>query len=130
MSASTQRKPETRDAEGRFVPGVSGNPGGQPKGLRELEKQVLERFGPRVLDALEKLYELGSTSENDKVRVAALDCFVKHVKGAPRPPKDEPETPAANEAELVAKVIDSVVAKDPEAVRARLALVADPERAR
>jgi len=48
--------PENRDAEGRFQPGVSGNPGGRPKKLRELRNAIDDAHTPeKVLAVVDKL---------------------------------------------------------------------------
>lgn len=131
MSATAHKSDGSRP-EWQFKPGQSGNPGGKPKWLTALQNEIGTRFAPKVLDALQALLAIGTDEgESGKVRVAALDVFIKHVKGAPRPPKDdEPEAHPANEAELVDKVIDSLAQRHPEKVRARLALVpvkSDPD---
>lgn len=81
---------------------------------------MLETHGPKVLDALQALYDMGTdVAENGKVRVAALNAFVTHVKGAPRPPKDD-EQPPQDEGELLERVVETVCKRNPGLVAGKL----------
>lgn len=98
-----QAKPLRNDA-GQLVPGQGSlNPGGKSKRMRELDELIALCFGPKCLTALQRLFEIGTSTatvkmntrwgENDvamydaRSQVAALTAFLLHVKGAPRPPK-------------------------------------------
>lgn len=115
---------DDRDADGKWKPGQSGNPGGMPRGIRALEQAVLVAHGPNVLVALQALFDLGMDEDQPgKVRVPALNAFVNHVKGAPRAPKDEDATPETDGA-LLERVAETLVRKNPELVQAKLTSMA------
>jgi len=62
--------PDNRDAEGRFRPGVSGNPGGRPKGLRVLEEALEEsRDADHVLAVVDQLRTLALEGDVQAARV-------------------------------------------------------------
>lgn len=118
--------PGSRTAEGRWKPGVSGHPGGAPRGLRELQAKVLAAHGENVLVALQTLFDLGMDPDTPaKVRVPALNAFVSHVKGAPQAPKDEKADEQVNEGELLDRVTDRLVStpEGRERLAAKLSLV-------
>jgi hypothetical protein len=131
-----------------WQPGQSGNPGGMPKGTRarlnELQASLTLAHGGKVLTALQKLFEMGTDERTytaadkrgepvevpvveAKIRVAALNAFVTGVgnlsgwANAAKAP--EQEQPVADEAELLGRVVESVVRRDPALVAAKLALV-------
>jgi hypothetical protein len=58
--------PQRRVIGRPFPPGVSGNPGGAPKGLAEVRRMAQER-SPRAVERLGELVE----DENGKVAIAA-----------------------------------------------------------
>lgn len=45
--------PENRLPDGRFLKGVSGNPGGKPKGLPEFREHLMAKCYPKAVAALE-----------------------------------------------------------------------------
>ena len=55
--------PDNRDEAGRFIPGVTGNPGGRPKGIAQLAREHKDK-------ALEVLVA-GMDDEDARVRIAA-----------------------------------------------------------
>lgn len=55
-----------------FKPGVSGNPGGQPKWVREMR----DLCGKHSPEAIQTLVELMQTSPKDEVRKAAADSIL------------------------------------------------------
>lgn len=59
MPNKTGIKQEVRDDKGRFVPGVSGNPAGKPKGVRHMTS-LLE-------DAIRKVAEDNGTPEDVQI---------------------------------------------------------------
>lgn len=131
-------KPQ-RDEKGRVLPGgPSLNPGGRLRKVSEIEQLITHCFGPKVLTALQKLFELGmsdathtvvsrSGQEYDvptvdaRTKVAALTSFVVHVKGAPRSSsvKDEDTEPLPGDvAEMLRKLFER-----PELRRAALTVL-------
>jgi len=114
-----------------FPKGKSGNPGGMPAGLRKLQATITLAHGYKVLTALQRLFEMGMDTsvttvlskkgeaiEVDAippaVRAQCLTAFVDKVGGltglqsVARLPTEE-QTP--DEAELVERVVDGVLAK-------------------
>ena len=55
--------PENRDASGRFVPGVTGNPGGRPKGIAAIARQHTDKAVDVLVAAMDE--------DDPRVRVAA-----------------------------------------------------------
>lgn len=53
---NTGRKQELRDNEGKFLPGVSGNPAGKPKGSRSFTTKVKEAL-EKIADGKDYTYE-------------------------------------------------------------------------
>lgn len=114
-----------------WKPGQSGNPGGMPVGLRKLQASITLAHGYKVLTALQRLFEMGMDERTyiqtgpdgeevevpvveAKVRAQCLTAFVDKVgtltglQSVARLP-DEEQT--ADEGELVARVVDGVLAK-------------------
>lgn len=60
--------PDNRDRDGKFQPGLSGNPGGRPKAFREYQDWLRENCLPKAKDALVKCLE----SEDEKVQIMAV----------------------------------------------------------
>ena len=71
-------KPQSRGPEGRFPKGVSGNPGGQPKGLRELRAKLREH-ADEMVDALLETIRAGTGS----TRLEAIKVGLAYVYGKP-----------------------------------------------
>ena len=69
---------KVRDANGRFVPGVSGNPQGRP-GLDPEVKAILSAAAP---DAARKLVEL-SQSDDERVATVAAQAILDRLFGKP-----------------------------------------------
>jgi hypothetical protein len=55
--------PENRDASGRFVPGVTGNPGGRPKGIAAIARQHTDKAVDVLVAAMD--------SDDERVKIAA-----------------------------------------------------------
>jgi hypothetical protein len=56
MSENFAGQQQERDVEGKFLPGVSGNPNGRPKGSTDKRTQIREELlGPILPKAVEKL---------------------------------------------------------------------------
>ena len=55
--------PDNRDAAGRFIPGMTGNPGGRPKGIAAIARQHTDR----AMDVLTAAMD----DPDARVRVAA-----------------------------------------------------------
>jgi hypothetical protein len=64
----------------RFQPGVSGNPGGRPRALVEVEALAREHS----VAAIERLVDLMSNSLSDAVRLAAANSLLDRALGKPR----------------------------------------------
>jgi Family of unknown function (DUF5681) len=72
--------PEKRTPEGRFVPGVSGNPGGRPKGLREFREALEAANVPQLMiDVLLR----GLVHEDMEIALAAYDRAAAYLYGRP-----------------------------------------------
>lgn len=118
--------------QGRFQPGQSGNPGGMPKGLRKLQATITLAHGYKVLTALQRLFEMGMDERtylapgpggdevevpvvDAKVRAQCLTAFVDKVgalSGLQAVARmDQEDDAPADEKELVARVVDGVLAK-------------------
>lgn len=65
-------------SNGRFQPGVTGNPGGRPKMPEEL-KTRLRDLGPKAVETLEHLLE----SEQERIRLAAAQTLLDRAYGKP-----------------------------------------------
>jgi len=62
--------PHNRDSEGRFLPGASGNPGGRPRKLAELDPVLDEHRSPENVRAvLAKLRELALAGDIQAMRL-------------------------------------------------------------
>lgn len=92
---STNTSPSRTLGAGRpFSPGVSGNPGGRPKAVKELLERA-RRSVPAAFDLAEKL--IADDDADDRVRLDAAKFLASYGLGAP--PKsvpDEPSDPAAD----------------------------------
>ena len=75
----------TPEEKGRFLPGRSGNPGGRPKKLRELEERILTEFGGDVIPLLQHLLVMATTPTEDSMGdVHAAKEFLDRVLGKAR----------------------------------------------
>ena len=67
-----------RGAGRPFEPGTSGNPGGRPRKLRELEEAIQAAHGvPEVLEVLGKVREQALTGDMNAAKID-LDRVVGH----------------------------------------------------
>lgn len=66
---------------GRLLPGVSGNPGGRPKIIREVITAEREHFG-RCVRKLRRIFE--DADEDSKVRISAFVAWSDRVIGKPK----------------------------------------------
>ena len=80
-----------RDANGRFVPGVSGNPQGRP-GLDPEVKSILTAAAP---DAARKLVEL-INAEDPRVAGTAAGAVLDRLYGKPATSTDMKVTASSN----------------------------------
>lgn len=70
-----------RDERGRWLPGQSGNPGGQPAGVAKLRKHLVDTgFDER---AVEELKNLCLSARSERVKFAALELVLAYVYGRP-----------------------------------------------
>lgn len=70
-----------RDAQGRFVPGVSGNPSGQTSAVREAKRRAEEK----APDAIDMLWDIAKDRNAAKgVRVQAISELLDRGLGKPK----------------------------------------------
>lgn len=75
-------EPQNRRAEGgRFLPGQSGNPGGRPKAVREVE-EMARQHTPAAVAALVRVME--SDESPAAARVSAACALLDRGWGKPR----------------------------------------------
>lgn len=115
-----------------WQPGQSGNPGGLPKGLRQLQQTLTLAHGYKLLTALQALFNMGMDEGTHtrvdingesfevpnveaRTRCMALTAFVSKVGSltglesvATQP---QPDAPVENEGELIARVTDRLLEK-------------------
>lgn len=70
-------KPGRAD-DGRFKPGVSGNPGGRPAGLEEI-RQLAQQHAP---EAIQKLVD-HMRSKDERVSISACNALLDRAYGKP-----------------------------------------------
>ena len=78
-----------RDAAGRFLPGVSGNPGG-PRRKSEADRRIEELARNASEDAFHVVQYLMTGSENDKTRLSAALAILERAHGKPGERLTEP----------------------------------------
>lgn len=84
MSDPHGRDEAGRDAQGRFAPGASGNPGGRPR--------LPEWFRDGGAEALRYLLDVATGAvpvERDELRVRAAEWCAERVYGKAAPPTDD-----------------------------------------
>lgn len=137
MSAAAQNNVVGRP----FERGQSGNPGGLPKGLRQLQATITLAHGYKVLTALQRLFEMGmdestrvAMSKNGEaydvpniepaVRAACLTAFVTKVgaltglEAVARAPEQQDQ--GEGDGALFERVAAAVVRRAPDLVAAQL----------
>jgi hypothetical protein len=75
MAAAPQRTNEAgheRQANGRFKPGRSGNPGGKPKGIASEARRIAGTDARKFLKLLAKIAEDTSEKTSDRIRAAEI----------------------------------------------------------
>ncbi len=72
-----------RNAHGQFPPGVSGNPGGILRKLRDVQGKIIDKWSPEVDGVMARLLEL-THSEDVHVAVSACREFLSHAAPAPK----------------------------------------------
>lgn len=78
MSDSKDPENSTRTGRGRFVKGISGNPGGRPE-VEGKARKIAQRAGPRAMRRLIQLMR----SPNERVAVAAASAILDRAYGKP-----------------------------------------------
>lgn len=64
-----------RDDSGRFIPGISGNPGGRPKGIAAKAREHTDRALEVLVNALD--------DDDSRVRIAAAKELIDRGYGKP-----------------------------------------------
>ncbi len=98
-----------RDAYGRFVAGVSGNPGGRPRGAYALRQQVRE-MAPQLVKALFAIAR--DDTKPTGARVMATSLLLDRAYG--RPGRAEPIRPAEDLQQLSDAELDELIAEEDE----------------
>jgi len=81
MSENFTGQEQARDSSGHFLPGVSGNPNGRPKGSRDKRTKIREDLlGPILPKAIEKL-----SAAVDQGERWAIELVVSFSVPKPRP---------------------------------------------
>jgi len=94
-----------RNSDGRFAIGVSGNPGGRPKRLHNLEVALAEAHdAPKVLEVVEKLRALAIAGD-----VQAAKVYLDRVAGPVR--SNDEERIEARAAEMIERLLDEARAR-------------------
>jgi len=89
-----------RGPDGRFPPGVSGNPGGRPLIPEEVKAFLREQTLPN-LQALVAMRDLDQASNRD--RIAAVKCMLEFT--LPKPKDDDAGLSAREALEVIATAL-------------------------
>lgn len=94
MTDTTNTKPEGkprdgRDDAGRFLPGVSGNPGGA-KRKSEADRRIEELARNASEDAFHTVHVLMSAAETERTKLAAALAILERAHGKPGERLTEP----------------------------------------
>ena len=113
-------QPQIRDETGRFLPGVSGNPGGRPtSGLATMIRDATED-GAELVTFMMSIFR-GEQSDDIRIRADAATWLADRAFGKP-----SPNTGAAHECETCAAIdISDMGAK--EILREKLKLRVERE---
>lgn len=65
-------QPENRSQSGRFVKGVSGNPGGRPKTIEEI-RDLARSYTPQAMEAL---LHIATGGKSESARVSAANAIL------------------------------------------------------
>ena len=85
MTENFAGQEQERDSSGHFLPGVSGNPAGRPKGSRDKRTKIREELlGPILPKAIEKLE--AAVQEGERWAVELVVTF-----SIPRPRPIDPD---------------------------------------
>lgn len=113
--------PVTRDENGRFIKGVSGNPAGKAKGVKNamtLERLAFERAlrqyvaepenAEKLLRGIDRVLDIAMMGDKDKDTISAMKLLLDRVMPA-MPPK------LAEEAEKADTKLQIVIQTNPDA---------------
>ena len=81
-NAASGKPRDGRDDAGRFLPGISGNPGGK-KRKSEADRRIEELARDASEDAFQTVHELMASSENDRTRLGAALAILERAHGKP-----------------------------------------------
>jgi hypothetical protein len=77
----TNNSPQNRDTSGRYLPGISGNPGGRPVGLSGLIREATDE-GSELVDFMLGLFR-GKHGEDMRTRADAATWLTDRGFGKP-----------------------------------------------
>lgn len=69
-----------RDEQGRFPPGISGNPKGRPRRIPKWVAEIRRNEG----EYWKELHRLALESENDRTRLEAIKELLAYSRGKPK----------------------------------------------
>ena len=111
----TNNSPENRDTSGRFLPGISGNPGGRPVGLAALIREATDE-GSELVEFMLGLFR-GEHGVDLRMRADAATWLVDRGFGKPT------QISASNDGCQRCATIDAEMAVASEELHAKLDLM-------
>jgi hypothetical protein len=107
MAAKSEKSGKKPRGPGKkFVPGVSGNPGGRPRRTPE-ELDLIAACREKTLDALDVIQRLMVNSSNDRVKMDCALAILERAYGRPTQPTTI-STPNGVECEVALSGLDEL----------------------